>query len=89
MGDEQKSVYGHFIDEIDAMVIKSDEPAAAVVGRLTRAVRRAQLVYEGQLKSPEVRGWGETQANGQEEQSGEIGKPRSSGPPYNDEGVPM
>lgn len=55
-----KDVYGRFLDELDAMSIMSDEAAAAVVGRLTRAVRRAQMVYDGNLDSPVARGWAET-----------------------------
>lgn len=62
MGDEQKSVYECFINELDAMVIKSDDPVAAVVGRLTRAVKRAQLVHDGQLLPLDERGWDESRS---------------------------
>lgn len=53
------NVYERFIIELDEMTIGTDEPVAAVVGRLIRAVKRAQMVNDGELKSPRERGWGE------------------------------
>lgn len=43
------NVYERFIEEVDALVIKADKPAVAVVGELTRAVKRAQMVVDGEL----------------------------------------
>jgi hypothetical protein len=58
-------VYGCFIEELDAMTnfgtpIMASDPVAAVVGRLTRAVKRAQMVHDGRLLSPVERGWAES-----------------------------
>lgn len=43
------NVYELFKDEIDAMVIAAADPAAKVVGDLQRAVKRAQMVHDGEL----------------------------------------
>lgn len=48
-----KNVYQRFIEELDGMTIMADEGAVAVTGRLTRAVKRAQMVVDGEL--PAVR----------------------------------
>ena len=41
-----KTVYERFIEELDGMTIMADQPAASVVGELTRAVKRAQNSWE-------------------------------------------
>jgi hypothetical protein len=43
-------VYARFIAELDALTIHAGDPAAKVVGDLTRAVKRAQLVHDGDLR---------------------------------------
>lgn len=43
------TVYERFIKEMEAMTIVGTEPAVTVVGRLTRAVKRAQMVVNGEL----------------------------------------
>lgn len=43
-------VYHRFIEEVDVLTIKADWGAVKVVGELTRAVKRAQLVHDGELK---------------------------------------
>jgi hypothetical protein len=48
-------VYRRFIEELDAMTIHADEQAVAVVGLLTRAVKRAQMVFDGELASAATR----------------------------------
>lgn len=45
----KSNVYERFIEELDAMTIHADDPVAAVVGALTRAVKRAQMVVDGDL----------------------------------------
>lgn len=42
-------VYHRFIQEVEALTIKADWGAVKVVGELTRAVKRAQLVTDGDL----------------------------------------
>lgn len=42
-------VYERFIEEVEALTIGASDPAAVVVGRLTRAVKRAQMVSDGEL----------------------------------------
>lgn len=44
------NVYERFIEEVDMLTIRADQPATAVVGELTRAVKRAQLVVDGELR---------------------------------------
>lgn len=39
--------YEVFCEEVGALTIKADDPAAKVVGELTRAAKRAELVIEG------------------------------------------
>lgn len=39
--------YDAFIEEVDALTIKATDPAVKVVGELTRAAKRAELVVEG------------------------------------------
>jgi hypothetical protein len=48
------NVYERFIEEQEAMTIKADESAVAVVGRLIRAVKRAQMVVDGELAPVEA-----------------------------------
>lgn len=43
------TVYERFIEESEAMLIKADDSAVHVVGMLTRAVKRAQMVADGEL----------------------------------------
>jgi hypothetical protein len=50
------NVYERFIEEQEAMTIKADESAVAVVGRLMRAVKRAQMVADGELPPVAERG---------------------------------
>ena len=45
-----KNVYKRFIEELNALRINANDPAAHVVGELTRAVKRAQMVVDGELK---------------------------------------
>lgn len=47
--DRPRDVYAIFTEEVDALTILADEPVAKVVGDLTRAVKRAQMVYDGDL----------------------------------------
>lgn len=44
------NVYEAFIAEVDALTIRADDRAVAVVGELTRAVKRAQMVVDGELR---------------------------------------
>lgn len=44
-----ENVYQRFCEEVDALVIGADDSAVAVVGDLTRAVKRAQMVVDGEL----------------------------------------
>ena len=39
--------YEAFCEEVDALTIKADDSAVKVVGELTRAAKRAELVIEG------------------------------------------
>jgi hypothetical protein len=48
-------VYHRFIEEVDALTIKADWTAVKTVGELTRAVKRAQLVYDGELAEVALR----------------------------------
>jgi hypothetical protein len=43
------NVYEAFIAEVHVLTIHVDLPTAAVVGELTRAVKRAQMVVDGDL----------------------------------------
>lgn len=43
------NVYERFIEEVDVLTITTDLPVVAVVGALTRAVKRAQMVIDGEL----------------------------------------
>lgn len=43
------NVYQRFCEEVDALVIGADDSAVSVVGELTRAVKRAQMVVDGEL----------------------------------------
>ena len=43
------NVYERFIEEVEAMTISVDDSAIRVVGDLTRAVKRAQMVVDGEL----------------------------------------
>ena len=45
-----KNVYELFIGEMDALSIGAALSAAEVVGLLTRAVKRAQMVFDGELE---------------------------------------
>jgi hypothetical protein len=49
-------VYTRFIEEVDALTINAEDSAVSVVGDLTRAVKRAQLVHEGKLDPVALRG---------------------------------
>lgn len=51
-----RNVYERFIEEMDAMTIMADMSAVKVVGELTRAVKRAQLVVDGELRPVSERG---------------------------------
>jgi hypothetical protein len=44
-------VYHLFIEEFDALTITANDPVAHVVGVLFRAVKRAQMVHDGDLPS--------------------------------------
>lgn len=44
------NVYQRFCEEVDALTIKVDDGVLAVVGDLTRAVKRAQMVVDGDLR---------------------------------------
>ena len=43
------SFYTRFIEEVEALTIKADDPTVAVVGELTRAAKRAQMVVDEDL----------------------------------------
>lgn len=43
------SVYERFIEEVEALAISAERPAVWVVGELTRACKRAQMVADGEL----------------------------------------
>lgn len=45
-----RNVYERFIEEVDALTIGADDSAVHVMGVLTRAVKRAQMVVDGDLK---------------------------------------
>lgn len=49
------SVYEAFTKEVDALTIKADFSAVRTVGILTRAVKRAQMVVDGELPPIEER----------------------------------
>ena len=51
-----ENVYGRFVEEMDAVLIRADDPAVRVVGELTRAVQRAQMVVDGELLPVAQRG---------------------------------
>ena len=53
---EKPSVYDAFIDELTALQIGADFSAVRVVGIATRAVKRAQLVVDGELAPINQRG---------------------------------
>ena len=53
---ETPSFYDAFIDEISPLQIGVDFPAVRVVGIMTRAAKRAQLVVEGELAPIKQRG---------------------------------
>ncbi|HEY3924377.1 MAG TPA: hypothetical protein VGL75_07430 [Acidothermaceae bacterium] len=44
------NVYERFIEEVDALTIHANQSAVSVVAELTRAVKRAQLVVDGDLR---------------------------------------
>ena len=43
------NVYERFCEEVDALTIDASDSAVSVVGDLTRAVKRAQMVVDGDL----------------------------------------
>ncbi|ASD52303.1 hypothetical protein QCN32_gp84 [Arthrobacter phage Niktson] len=43
------SFYEAFTQEVDALIIKADLPAVAVVGIMTRAAKRAQMIMDREL----------------------------------------
>lgn len=45
-----ENVYRRFIEEMNAMTIQADDPVAEVVGQMIRAVKRAQMVVDGELR---------------------------------------
>ena len=49
------NVYEAFTKEVDALSIKADFTAVRTVGILTRAVKRAQMVVDGELPPIEER----------------------------------
>jgi hypothetical protein len=44
------NVYESFIAEVEALTINATDSAVSVVGVLTRAVKRAQMVADGELR---------------------------------------
>ena len=48
-------VYHRFIEEVDALTIKADWTTVHTVGELIRAVKRAQMVYDGELNEVALR----------------------------------
>jgi hypothetical protein len=46
---EYPNVYRRFCEEVDALVIGANDSAVSVVGELTHAVKRAQMVVDGEL----------------------------------------
>lgn len=48
-----ETVYELFIAEVEKLTIKADDSAVAVVGYLTRAVRRAQNKWDDALEAQE------------------------------------
>lgn len=50
-----KNVYQRFVEEVDALTIQGADPAVKVVGELTRAVKRAQMVVDGELATVAAR----------------------------------
>ena len=51
-----KSFYERFVEELEALTIMGDDPAAHVVGLLTRAAKRAQMVFDGDIDPVADRG---------------------------------
>ena len=49
-GTKNKSFYERFIEEVEAMVIMADEGSVRTTARLTRAAKRAQMVFNGDLE---------------------------------------
>lgn len=49
MLNDPANVYERFIEESEAVLIKADDSAVHVVGMLTRAAKRAQMVVDGDL----------------------------------------
>lgn len=47
--NDEPNVYQRFIEEVDAIIVAGGDPAVKVVGDLTRAVKRAQMVVDGEL----------------------------------------
>lgn len=54
-GTEQVTFYELFIEELDAITIMAYDNAVHVVGELTRAAKRAQLVWDDDLPRVEDR----------------------------------
>jgi hypothetical protein len=49
------NVYQRFLEELDAMEISARDNAVQVVGFCIRAVKRAQMVYDGELPTVAAR----------------------------------
>lgn len=43
------SVYERFIEELDGVKLDASESATSVLARVMRAVKRAQMVHDGEL----------------------------------------
>lgn len=57
-------VYKRFLEEVDALLIAANDPAAKVVGDLTRAAKRAQMVHDGELAPVAQRVFGRENEDG-------------------------
>lgn len=45
----EPNFYSRFIEEVEGITIMANDPAVEVVGRFTRAAKRAQMVVNGEL----------------------------------------
>ena len=48
-GTGDKTFYQRFREELEALTIMADWSAVKTVGELTRAAKRAQMVFDGEL----------------------------------------
>ena len=60
LNNPELDVYHRFIEELDAVTLMADIGAADAVGICVRAVKRAQMVVDGELAPVQYRNKGES-----------------------------